>query len=132
MLWSQTSLNSSFKCLKLSSIRSLLQKFFYNRFGITGKASVLHLPLHILQSSMSHPRKQKSLNSRIKEHGSLKKDLSKYNLDQLLLQHLMSITREKHCQTKPDIFKCIKDGQGWSKQVDIIWKEDNSSTNYYD
>jgi hypothetical protein len=77
--------------------------------------------VHFTAGHVSSQRAE-SLNSRIKEHGTFKKELSKFNLNQLL-DHLLSITRDQNAKSKSLIKAYIKAGHGWSKEVDYIWKE---------
>ena len=70
-------------------------------------------------------------NSRIKEGGQLKKELSTYNL-QRLLDHLLSIIRDQKAKAQSAIKSCIRNGDYWSKDVDELWKTENNYASEHD
>lgn len=105
--------------------RKFLKSLWDNRESVCATFTAAHFTAGHVSS-----QRAESLNSTIKEHGSLKKELAKYNLNQLL-EHLLSIMRQQDSKAKVEIISCIKAGQGWSKQVDTIWKNENSVSNEY-
>jgi len=56
---------------------------------------------HFTAGHVSSQRAE-SMNARIKEYGNLKKELTKYNLNQLL-DHLSGIVQDQETKTKSDI-----------------------------
>jgi hypothetical protein len=71
-----------------------------------------------------------SNNSHIKEGGSLKKELSTFNLQQLG-DYILCIARDQDHMPSIKIKKYIKAGAEWSNVVNEVWKSEHNKANNY-
>jgi len=108
---------------RLPAAKKFLQSLWEHRQSTCATFTSAHFTAGHVSS-----QRAESNNSRIKEGGQLKKELSTYNLKRLL-DHILAIVREQTQKTRSEIKDCIKSGAQWSKGVDKIWKSESHLAN---